>query len=101
MKQSEKDNDPLVPNKKSVLSVLVSMMVLLPSLYMLVRQKAWQVGKKSCQDWLEKNHWDVKVRQIKKITVFILFPGCVEGICLGEYSPQDDPLRSDWVHHGS
>jgi hypothetical protein len=90
MKRSEKDNDPLVPNKKSeartgcfprslilmvgVLSVLMSMMVLLASLYMLVSQMARQVVKKSCQDWLEKNHWDVKVRKLNtEISSFIIF----------------------------
>ena len=92
MKQSEKDNHPLVPNKNSqpkascfprclilmvgVLSVLVSMMVLLPSLYMLVSQMARQVVKKSCQDWLKKNPWDVKVIQIQKEISFLeIFSG--------------------------
>jgi len=43
---------------------MVSMLVLLPSLYLLVSQKAWQMVKESCHDWLEKNHWDVKVTQV-------------------------------------
>eukprot|EP00092_Neocalanus_flemingeri_P004305 GFUD01004628.1.p1 GENE.GFUD01004628.1~~GFUD01004628.1.p1 ORF type:complete len:245 (+),score=55.56 GFUD01004628.1:354-1088(+) len=80
-KQTEKDNDPLVPTHHpltrtgccpccsprclvllvGVLSVLVSLVVLLPSLYMLVSQEALQVIRSACHEWLEKNHWDVKV----------------------------------------
>jgi len=79
--QSEKDGDPLVPSHHTLtrtgccpccsprcllllvglISVLVSMVFLLPSLYMLVEQEAWQVVRESCHGWLEKNHWDVKV----------------------------------------
>ena len=44
-----------------VLSVMVSMVVLLPSLYMLVRQEAWQRVREVCHDWLEQNHWDIQV----------------------------------------
>ena len=44
-----------------VLSVLVSMVVLLPSLYMLVRQEAWQRVREVCHEWLEQNHWDIQV----------------------------------------
>ena len=79
MKVSDKDDDPLVPRRKTtvktvsscssrclvlmvgVLSVLVSMFVLLPSLYLLVSEKAWEMVRMSCYDWLEKNHWDIKV----------------------------------------
>ena len=82
-KQTEKDNDPLVPSYQlltrtgccpccsprclvlmvGVLSVLVGMVVLLPSLYMLVWQEAWQMVREACHDWLEQNHWDIKVRK--------------------------------------
>jgi len=48
------------------LSVMASMLVLLPSLYLLVSQKAWQMVRESCHDWLEKNHWDVKVEILRK-----------------------------------
>ena len=81
MKKSEKDNDPLVPTHHpltrtgccpccsprcvvllvGVLSVLVSLVVLLPSLYMLLKQEAWQMVMRAGQDWLETNHWDLKV----------------------------------------
>jgi len=47
-----------------VLSVLVSMVVLLPSLYMLVRQEAWQRVREVCHDWLEQNHWDIQVTRV-------------------------------------
>eukprot|EP00092_Neocalanus_flemingeri_P034149 GFUD01037137.1.p1 GENE.GFUD01037137.1~~GFUD01037137.1.p1 ORF type:complete len:247 (+),score=69.06 GFUD01037137.1:358-1098(+) len=81
MKKSEKDNDPLVPTHHpltrtgccpccsprclvllvGVLSLLVSLVVLLPSLYMLVWLEGWQVVRSACHEWLEKNHWDIKV----------------------------------------
>ena len=44
-----------------VLSVLLGMVVLLPSLYMLVRQEAWKMVREACHEWLEQNHWDLKV----------------------------------------
>ena len=44
-----------------VLSVLLGMVVLLPSLYMLVRQEAWKMVRETCHEWLELNHWDLKV----------------------------------------
>ena len=83
MKVSDKDDDPLVPRRKTtvrtgsccsprglvlmvgLLSVLLSMMVLLPSLYLLVSEKAWEMVRMSYYDWLEKNHWDIKELMIK------------------------------------
>eukprot|EP00091_Calanus_sinicus_P000437 TRINITY_DN10375_c0_g1_i1.p1 TRINITY_DN10375_c0_g1~~TRINITY_DN10375_c0_g1_i1.p1 ORF type:complete len:152 (+),score=43.50 TRINITY_DN10375_c0_g1_i1:65-457(+) len=40
------------------------MVVLLPSLYMLVRQEAWKMVREACHDWLEQNHWDLKVTRV-------------------------------------
>lgn len=80
----EKDSIPLVPTHYplartgachccsprcllllvGVLSVLVSLVVLLPSFYMLVKQDVWQVVREACQGWLEKNHWDIKVTRV-------------------------------------
>ena len=87
MKVSDKDEDPLVPRRKTtiktgsccssrclvltvgVLSVMLSMMVLLPSLYLLVSEKAWNMVRKSCHDWLEQNHWDMKVLINDKVDI--------------------------------
>jgi len=83
-KESEKDDDPLVPSYQplprtgccpccsprclvllvGIFSVLMSMVVLLPSLYMLVRKEAWKVVRDACHTWLEQNHWDIKVTQV-------------------------------------
>lgn len=46
------------------MSVIMSMVVLLPSLYMLVRKEAWKVVRDACHTWLEQNHWDIKVTQV-------------------------------------
>lgn len=47
-----------------IFSVMMSMLVLLPSLYMLVRKEAWQMVRDACNAWLEQNHWDIQVTQV-------------------------------------
>ena len=43
------------------LSILLSLSVVLPSVLLLVNSNSWNYIKQTSQQWLEGNHWDLKV----------------------------------------
>ena len=45
----------------AVFSVLLSLVVIVPSLLLLVDISYWEKMKNILQEWLESNHWDLKV----------------------------------------